>query len=209
VTTGWHGDNDRVGVGMTSPIPGTARKTTMARKAPDRRGPRTQSPKAVKKSQQVTTKAVVKRPAPETAKAMPAKTVKRTAVPDKKPAAVPEKKVAVAAKKPGVIEAKPAKGVKIAAAPAGKKGVAVKTSAGPAGAKVVKPKKPRAKKAPPRMRVRWCVYDGMMKPVAMFDYNQRKEAEASLAQFLLKKPTYFLQPVKEPMPPEPEVPEAS
>jgi hypothetical protein len=137
---------------------------------------------------------------------------------------MPDKKSAIVVKKPDVADKKPASTDKKAGAneskpvvstgkvvTTGKKGVAaVKTSAAPAGAKVVTPKvkKPRAKKAPPRMRVRWCVYDGMMKPVAMFDYNKRKEAEASLAQFLQKKPTYFLQPVKEPMPPEPEVPGA-
>jgi hypothetical protein len=77
-----------------------------------------------------------------------------------------------------------------------------KTKAAPK--EVVKVKKVRAKKLPPRMRVRWCVYDGMMKPVALFDYNKKAEAQASLKQFLEKKPTYFMQLVKEllPVPPE-------
>src|SRR5262245_26333072 len=45
-----------------------------------------------------------------------------------------------------------------------------------------KTKKTRAKKAPPRMRARWGVFDGAMKQVAIFDYNQRAAAEAKLAQ---------------------------
>jgi len=184
------------------------RKTAMARKVLDRRAPRTQSQKAAKRTEKVT-KQAVKRPAAKMADAVPAKTVKRSATPEKKPAAL-LKKPEVPEKKPAALDKKAARGDK-PAAPVGKKGVAaVKTTAGPAGAKVVAPKvkKPRAKKAPPRMRVRWCVYDGMMKPVALFDYKQLKEAQASLAQFLQKKPTYFLQQVKEPMPPEPEVPAA-
>lgn len=71
----------------------------------------------------------------------------------------------------------------------------------------VKVKKPRAKKVkiPPRMRVRWCIYDGSMKAVAVFDYQQKSDAQARLAQCLEKKPGYFMQLVKEAMPlPEPE-----
>ena len=64
-----------------------------------------------------------------------------------------------------------------------------------------KVRKPRAKKAPPRMCARWCVYDGAMKQVAVFDYNQRLAADEKLAEMLArKKGTYFLQIVKEPMP---------
>lgn len=64
-----------------------------------------------------------------------------------------------------------------------------------------KVKKPRKPKAPPRMRALWCVYDGGMKEVAMFDYNQRAAAEAKLAALLGKnKGVYFLQIVKQPMP---------
>lgn len=63
------------------------------------------------------------------------------------------------------------------------------------------PRKPRAKKAPPRMRARWGVFDGGMKPVAMFDYNQRAAADAKLADMLARgKGTYILQIIKEPMP---------
>ncbi|HTU17217.1 MAG TPA: hypothetical protein VMG10_04085 [Gemmataceae bacterium] len=67
-----------------------------------------------------------------------------------------------------------------------------------AAAKVRKSRKP---KTPPRMRAMWCVYDGGMKEVALFDYNQRAAAEAKLTAMLdKKKGTYFLQIVKQPMP---------
>lgn len=62
-------------------------------------------------------------------------------------------------------------------------------------------RKPRAKKAPTRMRVRWGVFDGGMKQVAIFDYNQRAAADEKLADLLArKKGIHFLQPVKEAMP---------
>jgi hypothetical protein len=62
-------------------------------------------------------------------------------------------------------------------------------------------KKPSRKKAPPRMRARWGVFDGGMKQVAIFDYNQRAAAEERLAALLAKsKGPHFLQIVKEPMP---------
>lgn len=68
----------------------------------------------------------------------------------------------------------------------------------------VKVRKVRAKKVkiPPRMRVRWCIYDGGMKPVALFDYNQLPAAKAKLAEYLEKKPNYFLQLYKELLPVE-------
>jgi len=66
---------------------------------------------------------------------------------------------------------------------------------------VAKVRKPRKPKAPPRMRAFWCVYNGSMKEVALFDYNQRAAAEAKLAAMLEKKKgMYFLQIVKQPMP---------
>lgn len=62
-------------------------------------------------------------------------------------------------------------------------------------------KKVRAKKAPPRMRARWGVFDAGMKQVAIFDYNQRAAADEKLADLLAKKKGLcFLQIVKEPMP---------
>jgi hypothetical protein len=46
----------------------------------------------------------------------------------------------------------------------------------PAAPKV---RKARAKKAPARIRARWGVFDGNMKQVAVFDYNQRAAAARS------------------------------
>lgn len=64
-----------------------------------------------------------------------------------------------------------------------------------------KVKKARTKKAPPRLRARWGVFDGSMKQVAIFDYNQRAAADEKLADLLArKKGIHFLQIVKEPMP---------
>jgi hypothetical protein len=76
-----------------------------------------------------------------------------------------------------------------------------KTAAKRKAAAAPKVRKPRKPKAPPRMRALWCVYDGGMKEVALFDYNQRAAAEEKLATLLGKqKGTYFLQIVKQPMP---------
>ena len=62
-------------------------------------------------------------------------------------------------------------------------------------------RKPRKPKTPPRMRARWGVFDGGMKEVAIFDYNQRAAAEEKLAALRGKqKGVYFLQIVKQPMP---------
>jgi len=62
-------------------------------------------------------------------------------------------------------------------------------------------RKPRAKKAPPRMCARWGVFDGSMKQVAIFDYNQRGAADEKIADLQSrKKGVYFLQIVKEAMP---------
>jgi hypothetical protein len=77
--------------------------------------------------------------------------------------------------------------------------------AAPPGPKAKAPaarvRKARPKKAPPRMCARWGVFDGGMKQVAIFDYNQRGAAEKKLADLLnRKKGVYFLQVVKEPMP---------
>jgi hypothetical protein len=67
------------------------------------------------------------------------------------------------------------------------------------------PAKPRVKKSrkkePPRMRARWGVFDGGMKQVAIFDYNQRTEADQKAADLSAKKGgVFFLQIVKEAMP---------
>jgi hypothetical protein len=62
-------------------------------------------------------------------------------------------------------------------------------------------KKPRPRKAPARMRARWGVFDGGMKQVAVFDYNQRAVAEAKVADLHSRnKGTHFLQLVKDEMP---------
>lgn len=79
--------------------------------------------------------------------------------------------------------------------------VADAKSAGTASVRKVRAKKV---KIPPRMRVRWCIYDGGMKPVALFDYNQQSAAKVKLAEYLEKKPSYFMQLVRESFP----VPEA-
>ncbi len=84
-------------------------------------------------------------------------------------------------------------------------------TAAPAATKAKKApvkRKPRAKKAPPRMYARWGVFDGGMKQVAIFGYSERPAADEKLAELLArKKGTYFLQIVKEPMP-EPVAAEA-
>lgn len=65
----------------------------------------------------------------------------------------------------------------------------------------VRKKRTSAKKVPLRMRARWGVFDGGMKQVAVFDYNQRAAAEERLAHLLAtKKGVHILQIVKEPMP---------
>lgn len=70
-----------------------------------------------------------------------------------------------------------------------------------------KVKKPRKKKEPPRMCARWGVFDAGMRQVAIFDYNQRAEADQKVEDLKAKKnAVFFLQIVKEPMP-EAAVPE--
>jgi hypothetical protein len=71
--------------------------------------------------------------------------------------------------------------------------------------------KPRKKKDPVRLCVKWGVFDGGMKQVALFDYNQRAAADQKVADLTAKKNSvHFLQIVKEPMPiaevPEPTGP---
>lgn len=86
---------------------------------------------------------------------------------------------------------------------------AQETTAAPKKKKAAAPKvkKPRKKKEPPRMCARWGVFDAGMRQVAVFDYNQRAEADQKVEDLKAKKnAVYFLQIVKEPMP-EPAVPE--
>src|SRR5690349_6672980 len=69
-----------------------------------------------------------------------------------------------------------------------------KASARRKGAVAPKTTRPRKSKMPPRMRALWCVYDGGMKEIALFDYNQRAAAEEKLAALQEKhKGPYILQ----------------
>jgi hypothetical protein len=83
--------------------------------------------------------------------------------------------------------------------PKPKKAKAAKTPKVKAPAKP-RVKKPRAKKAPPRRVARWGVFDGAMKQLALFPYNQRAAADQKLVELAAKKAgTYFVQIVKEEM----------
>jgi hypothetical protein len=64
---------------------------------------------------------------------------------------------------------------------------------------VPKVRKPRAKKAPPRMCARWGLFDSAMKQVAIFNFNERAAADEKLAELLTKKNSYYMQIVKEVM----------
>lgn len=76
-----------------------------------------------------------------------------------------------------------------------------KASARRKGVAAPKTTRPRKSKLPPRMRALWCVYDGSMKEVALFEYNQRAAADEKLSALQDKhKRAYFLQIVKQPMP---------
>jgi hypothetical protein len=66
-------------------------------------------------------------------------------------------------------------------------------------------RKPRAKKQPPRFCEHWCIFDNGMKQAALFNYNQRGQAEEKLVAIQSsKKSLHWLQIVKLPMP-APEV----
>ena len=84
--------------------------------------------------------------------------------------------------------------------------LAAEAAAGAKKAEAKAPAAPRVKKArkpkvPPRLRARWGVFDGGMRQVAIFDYNQRAAAQAKLDDLVArKKGLHFLQIVKEPMP---------
>jgi hypothetical protein len=74
----------------------------------------------------------------------------------------------------------------------------------PAAAKA--PAKPRARKRAakvlPRVFAKWAVCDGALKRVAVFEYNQRADADARLAELRVeKKGPFFLQMVKIPFDP--------
>lgn len=62
------------------------------------------------------------------------------------------------------------------------------------------PRKPRVKKVkvPDRIRALWGVFDNSMKRVAIFNYNQRAEADRKVADLNVKKAgQFFVQLVKE------------
>jgi hypothetical protein len=83
----------------------------------------------------------------------------------------------------------------------GSEGVGDEAPPAKAKAKPRAVRKPR-KKAAPRLRARWGVFDAAMKQVAVFDYKDRPAADAKVAELLAarKTGTFFLQMVKEPMP---------
>jgi hypothetical protein len=88
-----------------------------------------------------------------------------------------------------------APGTSPVAAPARKKNAATRKAAAP------RANRPRKQKVKPRMRARWGVFDGSMKQVAIFDFNQRAAALDKLTDLHEKKKgIHFLQIVKEPMP---------
>jgi hypothetical protein len=65
-------------------------------------------------------------------------------------------------------------------------------------------RKPRAPKPEPRLRARWCIYDGGMKQVALFPYNQRAAADAKLAELQGRaKGVHFLRLFKDALPQPP------
>jgi hypothetical protein len=66
------------------------------------------------------------------------------------------------------------------------------------------PRKSAGRAAAARVCARWGVFDGAMKLVETFDYNQKERAEALAAELNAARKngtTYFLQIVKEAVPP--------
>ncbi|MGE0377767.1 MAG: hypothetical protein AB7I48_06125 [Planctomycetaceae bacterium] len=60
----------------------------------------------------------------------------------------------------------------------------------------------RKSKAAERKRLVWGVFSGSLKEEARFPYDQRKEAEEKLEQLRSRgKKLYFIQPIKEVIPP--------
>src|SRR5260370_7506915 len=74
---------------------------------------------------------------------------------------------------------------------------------GPRVAEREAPARRSGRRGEPRVCARWGVFDGSMKLVETFDFNQRPQAEQRFAQFnhvRQNRTTYFLQIVKEAMP---------
>lgn len=87
-----------------------------------------------------------------------------------------------------------------ATAPEASETAVAKKPARKKAAGVARVRKPRAKKAPPRMCVRWGIFDAATRQVGIFDYNQRAAADARVTELLAKgKGMYYVQPVKEAM----------
>ncbi len=78
-----------------------------------------------------------------------------------------------------------------------------KTEGGEAKTKVKKTakRKSRAKTAEPtRMKLFWGVYNQSMKRIALYDFTQRKQAEAKAAELSASgKSPHFVQKVKDPI----------
>ena len=83
-------------------------------------------------------------------------------------------------------------------------GAASRKAAKAKGPAAPRPKKVSRKKESPRLCARWGVFDGGMKQVAIFAYNQRAAAEEKAADLRARKNgVFFLQIVKGPMPEPP------
>ena len=90
--------------------------------------------------------------------------------------------------------------VEQAAPPQSPPGAAPRKAAKAKGTAAPRPKKGSRKKESPRLCARWGVFDGGMKQVAIFDYNQRAAAEEKAADLRARKSgVFFLQIVKGPM----------
>lgn len=73
--------------------------------------------------------------------------------------------------------------------------------------KTVRRKSTKKKVDPQRLRLVWGVFDNSNQQVATFPYPERESADKKAAEMTEKgRGPYFVQPVKEPMPIEEEVP---
>ena len=85
------------------------------------------------------------------------------------------------------------------------KSVAKKTTKKKAAKKTTRKKK---SPEPIRYRLIWGVYSSGMREESRFDYGKRKDADKKAEQLTAKgKKIFWVQPIKEEIVPEPEVPE--
>ena len=85
------------------------------------------------------------------------------------------------------------------------KSVAKKTTKKKAAKKTTRKKKSTE---PIRYRLIWGVYSSGMREESRFDYGKRKDADKKAEQLTAKgKKIFWVQPIKEEIVPEPEVPE--